>query len=1154
MQPVNEQLISAQHRIFFIAGVLDPRRTRENLIFLVAAMDLDGDVFVNAGDAGATSDAVLNRFKRQIFGDSFKLPAGAKSSSKESHAAKASSKESHAGSSARQVRKKEPDFQKKRGKATSEVSARPSKITEVSSGGKGLSKGLPSSKGAGKKGSSSRNRKQDAEEDDLLALYQAKDRKISERVAKEIPSSCADYSEECGFDVVPQEGENVGEARKRSLCSREEEPASAYDDIPREKRRKKSNSTIIPAKGGVKSSKGKNPASEEEEEEEEEKEVFPKKSSSGLEGVACAEAPASQRDAQKRGSNKKQPAQKEISKKKSPRPKEVSETQEQQEQLLEESRSPRVQQESKSQAFDKNFTDVQKIEEAASDFLSASTFEELAPKILDKELAKQLRFLKFETATPVQLEALLSSSSNQSSSTRDLLIRAPTGSGKTLAFLLPLITRVLSFKKRNPKLFESRSTAGVLGVVLSPTKELSNQSAAVCEDVVRMLPWLVVGSLSGGDNPKSEKARIRRGLHLVFATPGRLNYHLEQTASWKVFSSNFQGFVLDEADRLLDMGFEKQVKRIFTSVVGELRNNLRTAGGEHSKNSTINNFSSSSSVIVGTDSTSSNDTAAVVQTMLVSATLTPGVQKLAEFCLRKGADRALVGFAKESAQKITSKKQTAQKEIMSSDETDDALALIQSAVAHDSVTSWSIPSNLRQYALLAPTKARLTSLVSLLLERAGKVIVFFSSCAAVDFHHDLLSDVVWPEEQAAAQQNSSSNSGGSSSNSVRTRKFKGGFVGVLGEGDDEGEDENELLDEADGGNVDSDEDVDGALDWDRALEKRSAQKKLTPGTENPSHLPTTPSSTSTVVPKERIFSEISLFKLHGNLTADERNGHVRDFKRTEKAVLLASDVVARGFDVPRVDLIVQYDPPPQLEEYLHRVGRTARAGAAGESVLFLQPHEEAYLGMLRKKLEGEEAEAEVASGEGNEGGPKCSRPTIAPISAMKLKQLLRTKVARHSALLKVRDLSEFLQGSFTRFVSGGSDGVKNTGLLHLAQKAFLSWVKAYSTFPRSLKPIFNVKNLHQGHVAASFCLSEAPRRIAGDYRRYAVEEGGKKGKKGKGKKGGAGGSSSKSVVGVSKRQFGDTFKKRKYEAVFEMKKGGKQKSSSGGVACGEFDS
>lgn len=113
-------------------------------------------------------------------------------------------------------------------------------------------------------------------------------------------------------------------------------------------------------------------------------------------------------------------------------------------------------------------------------------------------------------------------------------------------------------------------SSGVLGVVLSPSKELCMQSAAVCQKLVRMLPWLVVGTLSGGENPKSEKARVRKGYHLLFATPGRLIYHIENTSALGFSKEFFSCFVMDEADRLLDMGFDKQVRLIFEHVVKKL--------------------------------------------------------------------------------------------------------------------------------------------------------------------------------------------------------------------------------------------------------------------------------------------------------------------------------------------------------------------------------------------------------------------------------------------------------------------------------------------------------------------------------------------------------------------------------------------------------
>ena len=69
--------------------------------------------------------------------------------------------------------------------------------------------------------------------------------------------------------------------------------------------------------------------------------------------------------------------------------------------------------------------------------------------------------------------------------------------------------------------------------------------------------WLVPGSLSGGERRKSEKARLRRGVAILVCTPGRLLDHLKATKCFR--RELLRWLVLDEADRLLDMGFEKQV-------------------------------------------------------------------------------------------------------------------------------------------------------------------------------------------------------------------------------------------------------------------------------------------------------------------------------------------------------------------------------------------------------------------------------------------------------------------------------------------------------------------------------------------------------------------------------------------------------------------
>ena len=88
--------------------------------------------------------------------------------------------------------------------------------------------------------------------------------------------------------------------------------------------------------------------------------------------------------------------------------------------------------------------------------------------------------------------------------------------------------------------------------------------------------------------------------------------------------------------------------------------------------------------------------------------------------------------------------------------------------------------------------------------------------------------------------------------------------------------------------------------------------------------------------------------LHGKMAPKSRTKAYQWFKAQEGgAVLLCTDVAARGLDIPDVDWIVQFDAPQDPNSFVHRVGRTARMGRSGQAVLFLRPREEAYIHFLK---------------------------------------------------------------------------------------------------------------------------------------------------------------------------------------------------------------
>jgi ATP-dependent RNA helicase DDX31/DBP7 len=101
---------------------------------------------------------------------------------------------------------------------------------------------------------------------------------------------------------------------------------------------------------------------------------------------------------------------------------------------------------------------------------------------------------------------------------------------------------------------------GLRALILAPTRELCVQIEEVIRNLSMRFYWIVSGTVMGGEKKKSEKARLRKGVTILVATPGRLLDHLKTTEAFKV--SNLSYLVFDESDRLMDLGFEKAVMEI----------------------------------------------------------------------------------------------------------------------------------------------------------------------------------------------------------------------------------------------------------------------------------------------------------------------------------------------------------------------------------------------------------------------------------------------------------------------------------------------------------------------------------------------------------------------------------------------------------------
>ena len=162
----------------------------------------------------------------------------------------------------------------------------------------------------------------------------------------------------------------------------------------------------------------------------------------------------------------------------------------------------------------------------------------IAPRLLDA-----LDRLKFTTPTPVQRQAIPVGIEG-----KDLIAIAQTGTGKTLAFGIPMLQRLAQVKGR--------------GLVLLPTRELALQVEEAFQALGRSM-GLRTSVLIGGASMVRQHQSLARNPHIIVATPGRLLDHLEQK---KLRLDDVRILVLDEADRMLDMGFAPQIKRILAVV------------------------------------------------------------------------------------------------------------------------------------------------------------------------------------------------------------------------------------------------------------------------------------------------------------------------------------------------------------------------------------------------------------------------------------------------------------------------------------------------------------------------------------------------------------------------------------------------------------
>ena len=168
---------------------------------------------------------------------------------------------------------------------------------------------------------------------------------------------------------------------------------------------------------------------------------------------------------------------------------------------------------------------------------------------LSDQLVQGILATGYTAPTKIQSEAIPAAIEGH-----DLIGCAQTGTGKTAAFVLPLLNR-LSRKR-------SKKQKAIKALVLTPTRELAVQIERSVQDYGRFLNLKTL-TVYGGVNIQGQLNALRRGIDIVVATPGRLLDHLQRKS---IYLGQVDVLVIDEADRMFDMGFINDVRKIISAV------------------------------------------------------------------------------------------------------------------------------------------------------------------------------------------------------------------------------------------------------------------------------------------------------------------------------------------------------------------------------------------------------------------------------------------------------------------------------------------------------------------------------------------------------------------------------------------------------------
>ncbi|XP_046614736.1 probable ATP-dependent RNA helicase DDX31 [Neodiprion virginianus] len=646
---------------------------------------------------------------------------------------------------------------------------------------------------------------------------------------------------------------------------------------------------------------------------------------------------------------------------------------------------------------------------------------------------------------------------------KDVLVRSQTGSGKTLAYALPIVE---SLHKVRPKLTRD---SGLRALVIVPTRELALQTYECFLKLIKPFTWIVPGYLVGGEKRKAEKARLRKGCNLLVATPGRLLDHVKHTEALRLH--DVQCFVLDEADRMLDMGYEKDISGIVSALeeqkglprfgvkkfvkietdnsgynpLAMLRQNGKKTFTDEDVDSMLTETSKIGekedsslpveppSNIVNAQRAKPSDNVAVdseveeneaededdneftIQREYHSGTDSDPEKEEQEFPIRNERNKRkkpLPLSLRDKTRIIASrhKIQAVVSESESNDSNDNSDGEKNTKEIYEVADTTLKNQSKRQTVLLSATLTQaVEKLAGLTMDNpvivdAARENLIKSGGNVAEINEDLIvpqsvnqTYVVTPPKLRL----------------VSLSAYIAGKCQAAGQ-------HKILVFMATQDMVDYHAEILTSVLCKQSDEDDEDSEPLV---------------------------DVEFFKLHGNMTQKERTEVFKTFRAAKSGVLLCTDVAARGLDLPKVDSVVQYTGPLSARDYVHRVGRTARAGSSGSAVIFLTPPEVEFVRMLESR-----------------------RVRIRQEDMTGILDKLLGPISQHNS---VQAAATALQNQFETLV------LEDKEMHRRACKAYVSWIRFYASYPKDMREIFDRRELHLGHFAKSFGLRDPPQKIGG---------------------------------------------------------------------------